>query len=385
MAEGHNSPAAMLPPDLLCRIFDVAEPSWLVPFGQPSPTPLLSFAERVQAEAVSRHWQAALRSRPGSYPILELGNPGGTAASEQWAAQEARVVAARAPVVHKILLTVRSSDSPQLTARLSAALEGLLAHSGTRRGVLDVHGRCQPQLLAALAAAARHASLARLELRCFAPSGGLRLAASAVLPSLPHLRLLHIRPPKEAKPVVRLALPMPQLEACTVQAYDSDHGLIPPRPVFLRADGGSGSPPAGPLFPALTRLDLMTAGLALDGSALPALAQLRLLLFFPRAQLTASNLPALSRITRMDLAGTRLAGGVLQDSEVGVAPYLYRQLDMAVHSNRFASLLAGTARTLRQLSLTLEEPLNAAMAAALRGLAQLTQHRLRIREPEDAA
>ncbi|KAL4420445.1 hypothetical protein ABPG75_010101 [Micractinium tetrahymenae] len=381
-----GSLAAPLPADLLHRIFCAAAPG--SPYERHN-VGVLSFEERARAEAVCKHWRSALSSRPAVCQSLALGNKpasfwsfGAAAAAESAAASGralrlAEAVAARAPEVQRIVLQVHAEDGQQLSEAVKQALGAIMAHPGSRTLQVLLHDAGLERRLAAYLAAAvapPRASLARLEVRLSFMRGDLQLMPAQLgpaLPSLPHVKQLLVQSTVGCS--VLLRLPMPQLEQLRVEALDEELGPVPARLVTVAPpqrppQGAASAPP----FPSLARADIDTVRLSLDGAAAPNLAALELQLFFPKASIMLRNAAALSSLSRLDLKPTTVFNDALL-GELGPG-----EADTAIHSNCCAPLLASVARTLRQLSLSLEEPPNAAMIAALRGLAQLTQLSLRL-------
>ncbi|KAL4420446.1 hypothetical protein ABPG75_010102 [Micractinium tetrahymenae] len=353
-----GSLAAALPADLLHRIFCTADARAALHGRQAD---VLSFEERAQAEAVCKHWRAALSSRPTACQSLVLGRqraspsslgaaaPAEPAASTAKAQRLAEAVAARAPVVQHIKLIVHARDCQQLSDAVIRALRATFAHQGSRTLEVLLHSDGLERRLAAYLAAAVTppcASLARLELRLSHMRGDLHLAPAQLgfaLPSLPHVRQLLVQ--STADCAVVLSLPMLQLESLKVQALKEQLGPVPAQLVALgllriglKAEAlqrGSGAP----LFPLLARADIDSAGLSLDAAAAPNLAALKLQLFLPGAYVIEHNLLALTRLTHLDLISTTIFSdaclGKLGEGEPA---------DTAVYSNCFAPLLAWHAR-----------------------------------------
>ncbi|KAL4420452.1 hypothetical protein ABPG75_010108 [Micractinium tetrahymenae] len=376
MAAASGSLAATLPADLLHRIFCAADPE-AAELGLN--VDLLSFEERVRAEAVCKHWRAALTSRPAACAFIHLGSELTWQGSEAEAASEKAVrralaVAARAPLADRIYSDVGDMDSQQLIAAHSAALEALLGCLGPRTLALELPHNCKA-LPAYLAAAASHTSLARLELNI---SGDVSLAASPALPGLPHVTELEFTPISGGDSIA-LSLPMPRLQEANLVADDTEYGPIPLQGVSILAAGPGTGPGGGSsqqaLLSSLTRLKVEAHRLELDGAALPALAQLHLDLYFPHGRLVVRNAAALTSLSRLDLRPTT----VYDDASLAhMAPWSAVEADTVVRSNRLTPLLTGVSRTLRQLSLNLEEPLNTSMTAAVRGLTNLTRLELKL-------
>lgn len=137
----------------------------------------------------------------------------------------------------------------------------------------------------------------------------LQLQPAGALASLPHVRTLTVQASLATS--VRLALPMPALSSITVLAAEEELGPISAKLVAIGRPGARGAQPAA-LFPALTSLDLEAGQVWLFCRAMPALASMRLHLFFPDAGLVLSEpaaLAALSTLVRAGLPAWRLARG----------------------------------------------------------------------------
>ncbi|KAL4420444.1 hypothetical protein ABPG75_010100 [Micractinium tetrahymenae] len=338
-----QGPGASLLPDVLCPVFSVTQPGSEAPTCRPfhsSSPPVLSFAEH----SVNKHWRKLLRSCPAAYDSLALGSLGedGERAQLQRAAQQARAVAARAPVVRRIELRLWSFSSAELDAALSAVLDALLARPGSRVLMVRLHGNAaMRRLLALLPAAAHHPSLFRLDLLCSGEEGehgSAVLEASEQLHSLPHLRHLRILPSTDLGATVYVGLPMPRLETLKLELPVGELGPTPPR--LMLPFGTELDNAAAPLFSSLSRLDMGGKLVPLDGRWAPALQELRLCLVFPGVLLAAANLDAMSRLSRLELSA-------IANLELW-------------------------------LSLSLEEPVDEDVAAALRSLGQLTRLGLRL-------
>lgn len=217
---------------------------------------------------------------------------------------------------------------------------------------------------------------------------------------------------------VYVSLSSPQLEAATVHPGNSPWGALPPNTVVVgSAESGSGSgssmplgrQPQLPAFPLLRHLNLAAKRLQLDGAALSCLEEMRVALFSPGAELSIGSISALTRLSSLTLAAD-LDGWALREMGRDNIPLLTEDEDESEdegyygvfrtahahrlrarpsadsnsHSNIFAGLLAGTAPSLRRLSLTLTEPLDGAMSLALQQLVHLTHLSLRLGDPNRA-
>lgn len=126
----------------------------------------------------------------------------------------------------------------------------------------------------------------------------MALLPSAALPSLPHVRRLTVQ--SYVRTAISLSLPMPRLECFQVFELEEELGPISADLVAIgRPPSKRGTPPAAPPFRALTRLQLDAVRMKLDCSAMPALAEARLTLVFPEAQLKVDNPSALTALTSL--------------------------------------------------------------------------------------
>lgn len=182
-----------------------------------------------------------------------------------------------------------------------------------------------------------------------------------------HVRRLEV---KARNADIALSLPMPRLERMAVRAAGHTVSIrtpAPPPSPGVAASGSGGGVAAAPVppFPTLRTLDIIASHVELGCAATPCLEELRLTLYTPPASIHLSSPSLLSRLTSLHLAAVsagRLDTWWMYDVHV-CAP---------IASNTFSGLLTAAAPSLRCLSITLEEPLNADMSGALRALSGLT-------------
>ncbi|KAI7843345.1 hypothetical protein COHA_003042 [Chlorella ohadii] len=264
-----------------------------------------------------------------------------------------------------------------LKAYLDALSALLSVDGGGRSFTLVASSPARDGTEAALAAVAPHAACERLEIDwCTTGGQGFDLVPTKRLPSLPHVR--RMRACLDEGTMARFSLPMPRLEELTLPETPEMFAPIVSRAVGLVPPSNARSQP----FPALRRLSVTTIGLVLNIATMPALEHLGVKLYYPQVHLALTLPPSgtlPSSLTSLDLDASTVHTIAMMEEGGDYGE------DRAVHTNQLAPLLSAGARSVRQLALTIAEPPNADLAAALRAATGLTSLQLRLTGKEWAA